>query len=153
MSDESRTAFVPADFDPPRSIDCADLRLRPLGVEHNERDYAAWLPSIDHIKATPGFAGESWPHPMSLADNERDLARHAADFAARRGFTYTVLDASDDVVGCVYIYPSRDARYDAQVKSWVRASDAGLDRVLYRCVADWLARVWPFQRVDYAARN
>ena len=45
---------------------------------------------------------------MSLADNLRDLENHARDFAERRGFTYTVL-ATDttDVIGCVYIYPSR----------------------------------------------
>src|SRR5262245_4388745 len=152
MMNDVATRFVPDDFDAPRALECAGLRLRPLGVEHNERDYAAWLPSIEHIKATPGFVGESWPHPMSLADNERDLAKHAADFAARRGFTFTVLNRDDAVVGCVYIYPSRNAEYDARVTSWVRAQDAALDAVLYRCVADWLAREWPFQKVDYAPR-
>jgi hypothetical protein len=147
------TAFVPDGFDAPRSLDCAGFRLRPLGVEHNERDYAAWLPSIDHIKATPGFVAEAWPHPMSLADNERDLARHAADFVARRGFTYTVLDASDDVVGCVYIYPARSPDHDARVTSWVRVDHAALDATLYRAVSAWLVQRWPFRRVDYAARD
>lgn len=153
MRDAATSAFVSDDFEPPRSLDCGGLRLRPLDVEHNERDYAAWLPSIDHIKATPGFVGETWPHPMSLADNERDLAKHAADFAALRGFTFTVLNDDDAVVGCVYIYPSRDAGHDARVTSWVRATDAPLDRVLYRCVAAWLARDWPFRNIEYAARD
>ena len=62
-----------------------------------------------HIRATPGFAGASWPHQMSLAENLSDLERHAQDFIARRGFTYTVLStATGEVIGCVYIYPSRD---------------------------------------------
>jgi len=151
--DPNAPPFVPDDFVAPIVFDCAGLRLRPLDVEHNERDYAAWLPSIDHIRATPGFAGASWPHPMSLADNERDLANHAADFAARRGFTYTVLDASDDVVGCLYIYPARDDRHDAHVKSWVRADHAAFDAVLYRAVSGWLAERWPFRSVDYATRK
>jgi hypothetical protein len=151
--DDVAAPLVPDDFDPPRSLDCAGLRLRPLGVEHNERDYAAWLPSIDHIKATPGFVGEAWPHPMSLADNERDLARHTADFAARRGFTFTVLNDDDAVIGCVYIYPSRDSEHDARVTSWVRVLDAPLDPVLHRCVAEWLAQRWPFRRIEYAPRD
>ena len=32
---------------------------------------------------------------------------------ARRGFTYTVLDADDDVIGWVYIYADEDGGYDA----------------------------------------
>jgi hypothetical protein len=89
---------------------------------------------------------------MSLEANHDDLAQHAADFAARRGFTFTVLDARDDVIGCVYIYPSRDADHDARVRSWVRASHAPLDPVLYDAVARWLENAWPFERIDYAPR-
>ena len=69
--------------------------LEPLGVEHNESDYDAWSSSIRHILATPGFEGSSWPHEMTLEENRRDLERHADDFAARTGFTYTVLDPHD----------------------------------------------------------
>ena len=59
------------------------------------------------LQATPGFAGTGWPHEMSLAEYLRDLERHAQDFAERRGFTYTVLSTgTDDVIGCVYIYPA-----------------------------------------------
>jgi len=152
MPQRTRPPFVPNDFDVPRRLEHPPFRLDPLGVEHNDRDYAAWTSSIDHIKATPGFVGEAWPHPMSLADNACDLAKHAADFAARRGFTYTVLDARDDVIGCVYIYPSRDDDHDARVTSWVRENCATLDATLYQAVSAWLARLWPFVRVDYAGR-
>jgi hypothetical protein len=34
----------------------------------------------------------------------------------------------------------------------VRADRAELDEPLYRAVRDWLARDWPFRRVDYAER-
>ena len=144
--------FVADDFDVPRRVDHPQFRLRPLDVEHNERDYAAWTTSLEHIGATPGFIGEAWPHPMSPDENRGDLAKHAADFAARRGFTYTVLDAGDDVIGCVYIYPSKDSAHDAKVSSWVRHSHAPLDRTLYEAVSAWLTDVWLFKRVDYAAR-
>jgi hypothetical protein len=87
---------------------------------------------------------------MSLDENRGDLERHARDFERRSGFTYTVLDPDDDVVGCVYIYPSSDDVHDARVQSWVRASRAELDADLRRAVADWLTSdAWPFDRPLY----
>jgi hypothetical protein len=92
---------------------------------------------------------------MTLEENLGDLIRHAGDFAARTGFTYTVLAPDEEhatVVGCVYIYPSERAGCDARVRSWVRAADAHLDAHLYRAVAEWLDTAWSFERVDYAIR-
>lgn len=147
------TDFVPDDFAPPAGLDHAAFLLRPLGPEHNDDDYAAWTSSVHHILATPGFAGASWPHPMTPEQNLADLAQHADDFAARRGFTYTALDpATGNVIGCVYIYPSERPEFDARVRSWVRVQDADLDMVLSGAVTDWLGSAWPFARVDYAVR-
>jgi len=145
--------FVPPGFDVPLGLETAELVLEPLGPEHNEQDYEAWTSSLEHIKATPGFAGSSWPHEMTADENRGDLQRHADDFRNRTGFTYTVLDpASREVIGCVYIYPVRDGDGDASVQSWVRASHAHLDAPLWRAVSEWLASDWPFERVRYAPR-
>lgn len=144
-------SFVPTGFDPPVALTAGDFRLEPLGPEHNERDYAAWTSSMEHIRSSPGFPDGSWPREMSLAENRADLERHARDFAERKGFTYTVLDASDDVVGCVYVYPARDGVHDANVLSWVRASEAAHDDAFRRAIADWLTSdAWPFERPLYA---
>jgi hypothetical protein len=90
---------------------------------------------------------------MSLEDNAGDLARHERDFADRVGFTYTVLDpARRDVIGCVYLYPPQSADFDADVRSWVRADHAELDKPLHELVSRWLARDWPFLNPGYAAR-
>ncbi|HET9436585.1 MAG TPA: hypothetical protein VFO64_00170 [Gaiellaceae bacterium] len=141
--------FVPAGFEPPGGLAADDFRLEPLGPEHNERDYAAWTSSSDHIRASPGYGPESsWPHAMTLEQNLADLERHAHDFAQRAGFTYSVL-AGDDVIGCVYVYPAKDGTHDARVQSWVRATHAELDLPLRRAVAGWLAEAWPFERPLY----
>jgi hypothetical protein len=153
MAQSDVHTFVPDDFDVPQQLIHASFRLEPLGVQHNERDYAAWTGSMDHIKATPGFVGAPWPHEMSLDENSDDLARHADDFAGRRGFTYTVLDDTNDVIGCVYIYPGRTEEFDARVTSWVRADRTRLDHVLHRAVSRWLADRWPFASIDYAERS
>ena len=142
--------FVPAGFEPPRELEGDGFRLEPLGPAHAERDYAAWTSSIEHILGSPGYGpGSSWPHPMTPEENLADLGRHARDFAERTGFTYTVLEPGDDVLGCVYIYPAPDHAHDARVQSWVRASRAELDGPLRRAVADWLLADWPFERPLY----
>jgi hypothetical protein len=147
------TPLVPRDFAVPAGLSSDLFVIEPLDVRHNESDHAAWTSSIDHIKATPGFAGRSWPEPMSLADNAADLARHARDFTDRTGFAYTVLDpGSGDVIGCVYLYPPRRDGYDVDVRSWVRADRAELDKPLHDVVLRWLSEAWPFRRPDYAER-
>lgn len=147
------TDFVPADFAVPTKATFGELRLVPLGPEHNAADYAAWTSSIDHIRATPGFPDGSWPRPMSLHENLRDLERHAEDFRLRRGFTYTVLDTNGEVVGCVYIYPSKNEHVDAQVLSWVRDDRSHLDLPLYEAVRAWLRDHWPFETLEYRERT
>jgi len=145
--------LVPDDFAVPAELQSERFVLAPLSVRHNEQDYAAWTSSIEHIRQTPGYADGSWPRPMSLDDNRGDLARHERDFADRAGFTFTVLDpATRDVIGCVYLYPARSADFDVDVRSWVRADRAELDKALYELVSSWIARDWPFVNPDYAER-
>jgi hypothetical protein len=151
----SSAGFVPADFDPPRELVLPAMHLVPLGVEHNESDHAAWTSSIAHIRATPGFESAEWPPigGMSLDANRGDLKEHARDFVERTGFTFTVLrPGTNEVIGCVYIYPAKNDEHDAQVRSWVRADVAELDARLHASVSTWLADRWPFDRVLYADR-
>lgn len=155
MTEHGRPPFVPEAFEVPAKLHADGFRLVPLGPRHNGADHAAWSSSMDHIRATPGFEGRGWPQPMSLDQNRADLERHAADFAARTGFTYTVLDDAGTVIGCVYIYPPPDSGMDgtdAEVRSWVSTAHAARDRDLYHAVRDWLAKAWPFRSVRYAPR-
>jgi hypothetical protein len=146
-------SFVPDDFEPPVALDGPGFRLEPLTGEHNDRDHAAWSGSMEHIHRTPGFQQGNWPHEMTLDQNMADLIRHDKDFQTRRGFTYTVLDRADDVVGCVYIYPLAGDPSAANVSSWVTEARADLDAPLYHAVSEWLERDWPFPRVEYGARD
>jgi len=146
-------SFVPDAFVPPDPPRTDSFWLEPLGLEHNEADYAAWTSSMEHIHATPGFESKRWPHPMTLEENAGDLREHADHFVRRVGFTYTVRSCADgDVIGCVYIYPSSDSAMDASVRSWVRASHAQLDAELWSLVTHWLDAQWPFHAVEYAPR-
>lgn len=146
---------MPDDFEPPTRLVTEQFRLEPLGPQHNESDLAAWISSIDHIRSTPGYPNGGWPPEagMSPGANLADLTRHAADFAARKGFAFTVLDPTGgQVIGCVYVYPTRSPDHDVQVQSWVRADRAELDVVLADAVAGWLATDWPWRAVDRHGR-
>lgn len=144
--------FVPPDFEPPLGYAWDEFHLEPLGPQHNERDHEAWMSSIDHIRSTPGFSVEEergWPVAMSLERNLEDLERHANDFDHRKGFTYSILEG-DDVVGCIYIYPSRTDDHDAVISSWVTLRRAGSDSSVRRTLATWIDQVWPFTNPHYA---
>lgn len=143
--------FVPDQFEAPRAFGGSGFRLEPLGPNHNERDHEAWMSSIEHIRSTPGMDWGSWPEPMSLEQNLDDMEMHAAEFEAREGFTYSILDG-DEVIGCLYILPDKRDEVDAHVRSWVRESRSEMDVVVYRDVRDWLSSAWPFDRVEYAPR-
>jgi hypothetical protein len=138
----------------PSSLIDDSFVLEPLSPEHNEADYSAWISSVEHIRRTPGFVDSDWPREISLEQNRADLAKHAKEFAERRGFTYTVLDLERvEVLGCVHIYPSKNPIFDAEISSWVRSDRVELDSRLCRRVSEWLSELWPFEAVSYAPRS
>src|SRR5437773_1308230 len=77
---------------------------RMLAATDVELDYDAVMASKDmlHLRS-----GGSWPRDsFTLAENLADLQGHEADFHARRGFTYTIMNPGEtQCLGCLYIYP------------------------------------------------
>ena len=132
--------------------------LEPLDPAHNERDHRAWMSSIDHIRATPGFApgewgSDAWPEPMSAASNLADLQTHRREFDHGEAFAWSVLDpVTDEVIGCVYIDPDPTGAADAVVRSWVTAHRAGLDDLLAIAIRDWIASAWPIRTARFPGR-
>src|SRR5690242_9063222 len=75
-------SFIPDDCLVRLTLTGPGFRLEPPGPQHNDADYRAWMSSIEHIHATPGFSTGRWPPAdgMSLDENLRDLRSHAEDF-------------------------------------------------------------------------
>ena len=147
--------LVPESYEIPEAFAWSRFHLEPLGERHNKRDHNAWMSSVEHIRSTPGFSPEeepSWPEPMTLEENLADMVRHAKDFESRRGFTYSILEG-DEVIGCIYIYPSRGTEHDAAISSWVRQSYADEDKAVRSALATWIDEVWPFSNPHYAGAN
>ena len=142
----------------PAPLQTAMFVLEPLGPEHNEADHRAWTQSIDHIRATPGFAAQDWgsddwPVPMSSEQNLRDLVTHRREFDGGEAFAYSVLDGDvHEIIGCVYVDPDSTGAADAMVRCWVTAERASLDHELADAVRRWIIDAWPLKSVRFPGR-
>ena len=93
---------------------------------------------------------------MTLEQDLIDLGWHQKEFQRRSSFTYTVVTLDENqVIGCVYIFPTTKGDFNSTVEMWVRASvlDAGLDNILYKSVKQWISEEWPFKMVAYPGRD
>lgn len=152
----STQSFISPDFAVPTLVETAGFKLVPLGPDLVDIDFAAYMSSIEHLQAT-FTRSTDWPHKnISAADAMRDMETEAARFKSRKSFAYAVLtpDGTRER-GCVYVYPSSVAGYDAEVRLWVTKAeyDAGFDAELYRWVTNWVQAEWPFERVAYPGRS
>jgi RimJ/RimL family protein N-acetyltransferase len=146
--------FYPEDAPVPTLLRGDDFVLRPLRATDVELDYEAVMASQEALRR--GSDG-LWPRRgFTLEENLADLQGHEADFAARRGFTYTVIDPAETrCLGCVYAYPldhNEDGRardHEAMVWFWVRPDlvAGDLDRRLLAALLPWLRNDFAFARV------
>ncbi|MCX6591661.1 MAG: twin-arginine translocation pathway signal protein [Acidobacteria bacterium] len=148
--------FVPAAFQPPASYETAQFVLVPLGPGLEKLDFDAYMSSIDHLKATFTNGGK-WPHPgITMAEALKDVEGEIANFKARKAFTYAVLTKDKKrEVGCVYIAPSRQPGFEAQVRMWVTKADfdRGVDAEVEKLARAWVSAAWPFKKVAWPGRD
>jgi len=126
-----------------------------LTINDAVKDYDAVMTSEDRLR-TIYNPGGVWPMGLTLEQNIIELGWHQTEFQLRTSFAYTVesLDESE-ILGCVYIYPTRVSGYDAEVTMWVRQSrvEEGLDEHLFATVESWIANCWPLKKPAYPGRR
>lgn len=149
-------ALVPDSFRVPTLVEGEGFKLVPLGPGLVDIDYAAYMSSIEHIQQT-FTRSKDWPHPgITAADAMKDMENEQARFAKRTSFAYAVLTPDGQRErGCVYVYPSKVAGYDAVVRMWVTKAehDARFDRALLAWTKAWIVREWPFAKVAYPGHD
>ena len=151
---QSAQPFVAAEFKVPEKLETQEFRLRMLTVHDVVKDFDAVMSSIEHLSKV--WPGSGWPEGLTLEQNLIDLGWHQKEFQRRQSFAYTVVNlAETQVLGCVYINPSRKRGHDAVVYFWVRQSELGkgLDARLSAAVRNWIAKDWPFQHAAYPGRD
>jgi len=144
--------FVQHNFEIPQGLTTDKFKLRMLTTNDVEKDFDAVSSSIDRLK---GFFGPNskWPVGITPQKNLKHLEWHQKEFLERKSFAYTVMSLDESVcLGCVYIFPSRNEKYEADVYMWVRESKKELDHMLEQTVREWLAKKWPFKQVLYPNR-
>jgi len=158
LAQPAAAPFVPADFQVPELYVSMQgtFKLKPLGSNYANHDYAAYMSSIQHLQKTFTFS-TSWPHVgLTMAEAIKDVEGEEADFKARRKFTYAVLNPVESrELGCVYISPSNKQGYDATVRMWVTENqfEIGFEDRLYSEVKAWIKSRWPLGKVAFIGRE
>lgn len=149
-----RLFFVPDSFIVPEVLAHRQFILKPLKEIHTELDYKAVMSSVDHLTGVLG--NKNWPGDLTIEEDRNALKSHEWEFKHRTGFAYTVLIPSEkEIIGCVYINPSRLDDYDSEIGLWVTEKEfnKGTDEVLFNAVDTWLKNNWPFKKVIYPGRK
>ena len=149
--------LVPADFKVPEILETDRFRLRMLNVDDVEKDYNSVMSSVEHLQRTTPFGpGDDWPVGLTIEQDLIDLGWHQKEFQRRSSFAFTVMNFDEsECLGCVYIYPSDNSKFDAIIILWVRQSEVegGLDEGLFLTVKKWIDEKWPFEKVAYPGRD
>lgn len=150
--------IVPNDFHVPERFATKRFLLRMLTMQDVDKDYEAVMSSLKYLQRTRPF-GPNYAWPQDSLTHEQDLIDlgwHQKEFQMRSSFAYTVMSLDESVcLGCMYIFPSPNVIYDAQIMMWVRQSEteSGLDTVLFDVVRQWIHDFWPFQKPGYPGRE
>jgi len=148
--------FVPSDFKVPDTLENEYFRIRMLTVNDVVKDYDAVMTSLDYLQEMflPIW---NWPtEDLSFEQDLIDLGWHQKEFQMRSSFAYTVVSLDESqVLGCLYMFPSKKNDFDAEIYMWVRKSvlDQGLDKILYNTVKQWVEKEWPFEKPVYPIRE
>jgi hypothetical protein len=144
--------LVPADFKVPTDVKIlGDYKLIPLGPALTKIDYEAYMSSLEHLRTT--FGGGKWPRAdIQMKEAEEDMAFEKGQWDTRASFPYALVTADGKKeLGCVYIRPSKNPAYEAQVRLWVTKAefDKGLHKELWPKVKQWVKSDWPFTKVEF----
>lgn len=150
--------FISEDFKVPALLETDRLRLRMLTVNDVVKDYDAVMSSIEHLQTSQPFGPDHiWPtKDLTFEQDLIDLGWHQKEFQRRTSFAYTVMSTDEqECLGCIYIYPSSNSQFDAEIVLWVRESEAksGLDEYLFEIVQQWIKKKWPFTKPGYPGRE
>lgn len=150
--------FIPTDFKVPEVLETDRFRLRMLTINDVKKDYDAIMTSIGYLqKINPLGPNIKWPYKeLTIEQDLIDIGWHQKEFQIKSSFTYTVMNLDENkCLGCVYIWPTENTKYDAKVMMWVRQSELPnkLDEILFSRVKKWIKEKWPFNRVAYPGRE
>jgi len=145
--------WLPAGFVHPQRVELTPTtHLRPIRASDVDIDMVTVMANRDMLWR---MYGEAWgwpPAAMTHAQDEEDLAHHAAEMVDQLSFNYAVLDDDEtQLLGCVYIDPldpTESGEPAAEVSWWLGEEVADeVRRALDKFVPEWIGSTWPFRHV------
>jgi hypothetical protein len=147
--------LIPPDFNVPERFDGNGYHLRMLSIDDVDKDFEAVMESADRLRGLLD-PNSTWPDGLTKKEDMIDLAWHQREFTLRHSFAYTVMSLDETrCLGCIYIFPSKNPKFDALAFYWVRAgqnADA-FDQELGILFRAWLADAWPFKAIAFPGRE
>lgn len=163
-------AFTASGSPAPSGLRTAEFVLRPIVAADAELDHAAVMETREYLRL---WEQSAWPaNDFSVEANREDLVDLEQRHAARRAFTYTVLDPDGtSCLGCVYVFPTNAtfvtkstvtpagddewADVDAVVYFWTRLSrmETGMDGRLLAALREWFSGDWKLGNTVYVTNE
>lgn len=166
LSKELHVPFTDSTEPVPAELRTEEFVLRPIVVDDTEMDYAAVMETREYLRL---WRQSTWPEDdFTVEANRTDLVDLEQRHAARRAFTYTVLNPNGtECLGCVYVFPTSatflakstvtpvgDDEWvdvDAVVFFWARLSqmEVGMDERLLAALRAWFKDEWKLEKTVY----
>lgn len=135
-------AFLKNEFEPPKVLKRKAYYLEILQAKHNKIDYEAWNSSIKSLKGIFG-PNNNWPGEVSsLEHNLKDLENHYNEFIEGIAYTYSILESDEKCIGCLYIRPSKNIKFNTRVDFWFRDSHKENEKEFFEWLIFWLETQW-----------
>ena len=146
--------ILPGKFIVPENYTTHDFYFTVLEPSLTNIDYEAVMSSQERLRKV-FRPNDSWPaQEMTIAENTKDLIRHASEFRQKKAFAYSVYTKNkDDYIGCIYINPTLNKDYNCEVYLWVKDSRIDLDEKLFQQTKKWLDEYWKLKCVAYPGRD
>jgi hypothetical protein len=152
---------LPAEFTVPARLVFEDIVASALGREHLREDVDGINASLELIART---RGGGWPaEAVTDEGNFIDLVWHECEFRERYSFSYAIHAAGGRYLGCCYFYPlgkrtplsEELVSSDVDVSWWVTpwAFDRGYYEKLFRALAHWGTKAFPFKTLHFSNRQ
>lgn len=142
--------FVPENFIPPLSFENEYFHFRTLSQNNVYVVENLRMNAYDHLPERVPHMG-AW-HRLDIPMGD-DLIGHAyydRNPQIRDSFVYPVLrNGKGNMIGSIYIRPSKNAEHDAQITMWVRTNEAQIIEVFKETVKSWVEKEWPFKNPNF----
>jgi hypothetical protein len=147
-------SFVPSDFEPPVAFESEYFHFRSISQTNQRIDEHYKMNAYDYLPERVPHMG-AW-HRIDIPMGD-DLIGHA-DYdrlpQIKDSFVYPVLkNGEGNMIGSIYIRPSKNTEYDALITMWLRTNDPVANDVFHETVKNWIRKEWPFKNPDFSIQT